>query len=251
MKRTILQIRTNFPLLWKYVISLILVVLLSGCSRQSFIETPDRGILSSMIIGIFDAIFYWGGAFMVLFFGMRSLLNLEMEDDDKYAIGGPFSVIIILTSLEAYYSQINFFAVLKAVYISVFKFINLWYSIPVIIVLLLSISIICWIYWDDISYFIPSFKLNKSSIKLKNPSKEEIIVVCCPYQGCNGMVSSTDQNLIIHLTQLSRGGMIAGGGITCNDCGNQSPISEWHKETIKKFGENYLNKGEDILKSVK
>ena len=79
----------------------------------------------------------------------------------------------------------------------------------------------------------------------------ERVVLCCPNPACNGMVVSRDSNLIMNLTLLSRGGMIAGAGnIRCADCGLSSSASDWHKETTTKFGQDYVERGEEIFKSV-
>lgn len=79
----------------------------------------------------------------------------------------------------------------------------------------------------------------------------ERVVLCCPNPICNGMVVSKDSNLIMSLTQLSRGGMISGAGnISCADCGVSSSVTDWHNETTKKFGQDYVARGEEIFKSV-
>lgn len=84
----------------------------------------------------------------------------------------------------------------------------------------------------------------------KAKSAPSRVVLCCPNEACSGMVSSSDENLKIHLQQLSRGGMVAGTGITCNDCGVHSDLNSWHKESVRKYGENYLERGDEIFNSV-
>ncbi len=84
----------------------------------------------------------------------------------------------------------------------------------------------------------------------KAKSAPSRVVLCCPNEACSGMVSSSDENLKIHLQQLSRGGMIGGTGITCNDCGVHSDLNSWHKETVRKYGDNYLERGDEIFNSV-
>ncbi len=84
--------------------------------------------------------------------------------------------------------------------------------------------------------------------KNKNIDSESV-VLCCSNSACNGRISSKDAKLKNYLNQLSRGAIIAGNGITCADCGINSSLNDWHKETVKNYGKNYLNKGEDILNS--
>lgn len=95
----------------------------------------------------------------------------------------------------------------------------------------------------------PAVKGNSNKQDYDNNSKR--VVLCCPNSVCNGMVSTRDAILIMNLTQLSRGGMISGAGdITCADCGVNSSVPDWHNETTRKFGKDYVERGEEIFNSV-
>src|SRR6056297_242399 len=78
----------------------------------------------------------------------------------------------------------------------------------------------------------------------------DFAVLCCPNRQCNGIISTKDPNLLLYLQQLSLGGMIAGGNIKCSACMNSYSLSEWHQETVNRFGRDYLENAEAIYKTV-
>ena len=78
----------------------------------------------------------------------------------------------------------------------------------------------------------------------------DLVVLCCPNPNCSGMISSRDAKLRLNLIQLSRGGMISGASIPCADCGSNSSITDWHNETVQKYGDNYLDNGEAIYAEI-
>ena len=271
--------------LFRYKVTSILffclsVLLLSSCHGADIASEAGQGsILGDIIRGFIDAIVYWGAAITIFVYLIRTVGNFELPDEDElYLPGGLIVLVAIVNGANAFFYQDNYFAILKAVYIDVFSLGNLVYAITVFSTVFSAITALMWLFWDDVIDFfgnvselakivfspsnyrkenVQENKLRSSSVKTEEVSdmnitqSSDLAVLCCPNPICNGMVVSKDSNLIMSLTQLSRGGMISGAGnISCADCGVSSSVTDWHNETTKKFGQDYVARGEEIFKSV-
>ena len=271
--------------LFKYKVTSILflclsVLLLSSCHGADISGEARQGsFLGDIIRGIIDALVYWGTAITIFVYLIRTVGNFELPDEDElYLPGGLIVLVAIVNGVNAFFYQDNYFVILKAVYIDVFSLGNPVYAITVFLTVFSAITALLSLFWNDVIDFfgnvaelvkivfspsnyrkenVQENKSRSSSARIEEDVSDmnvtlssDLAVLCCPNPACNGMVSSRDSNLIMNLTQLSRGGMISGASIPCADCGSNSSFTDWHNETVQRFGSNYLERGEENYAEV-
>lgn len=157
-----------------YLLFLIMSsVLFASCSHTSIIEDNYGRTITVILTAIFDVIVYWGAVALIIY--LFALFLYKISTDFKRAILFLLAIVPVVAAIVLIaFLGVKFFSgrhegdvvsLLNAVYLSVFKFSNLTYSISVIILLVLVLFILIIVISETI----------KNSNKLKYNKGQEVI----------------------------------------------------------------------------